>query len=100
MIMKTSIDQKNQPLMKIGARTALWVGTALMTFSLAAQPETNSPSASAKPDSATNGTKTAAAEAPAPANADTNLVTMNFRGASLDQVLDHLSKTAGFIINV
>jgi type II secretory pathway component GspD/PulD (secretin) len=31
---------------------------------------------------------------------DTNLVTMNFHGAPLDQVLDHLSQTAGFIINI
>jgi general secretion pathway protein D len=31
---------------------------------------------------------------------NTNLVTMNFHGAPLDQVLDHLSQTAGFIINI
>src|ERR1051326_9108071 len=38
--------------------------------------------------------------AAAGATADTNLVLMNFHGAPLEQVLTHLSKTAGFIINI
>jgi type II secretory pathway component GspD/PulD (secretin) len=41
------------------------------------------------------------ASQPTPASAsDTNLVTMNFHATPLDQVLSHLSETAGFIINI
>src|SRR5438132_5181993 len=36
----------------------------------------------------------------APSENGGNLLRMNFRGASLDQVLNYLSEAAGFIINI
>src|SRR5438105_5967075 len=43
----------------------------------------------------------AAAPAPGePALNDPNMLRMNFRGASLDMVLNYLSEAAGFIINI
>src|SRR5256885_747716 len=66
------------------ARTGLSALLCLAALSLRAQPETNSaatptPKASANPPSET-------AAAPALESSDTNLVTMNFHGAPLDQV--------------
>jgi general secretion pathway protein D len=77
-------------------RTGLWLRAARTLFcmanvAIAAQRESITPPAASN---------TPAAE-PVPAQTtDTNLVTMNFHGAPLDQVLNHLSETAGFIINV
>jgi general secretion pathway protein D len=50
---------------------------------------------------ASNAPVAASEPAPAPVQpGDPNLVTMNFHSTPLDQVLNHLSETAGFIINI
>ncbi len=87
-------------------RTLIWLMPllCLSSLSLSAQPGTNSAKAVVNPPA--EGSKVVASEAGAsvaatPAeSSDTNLVTMNFHGAPLDQVLNHLSETAGFIINI
>src|SRR5204862_700652 len=56
---------------------------------------TNVPAATAATTTNATTNETTAAQA-----GDSNLVKMNFRGAPLEQVLNHLSETAGFIINI
>jgi general secretion pathway protein D len=86
---------KRQPQSEF-VRTGLWLSAATTLFcmanvAIAAQRESITPPAASN----------APAAEPVPAQTtDTNLVTMNFHGAPLDQVLNHLSETAGFIINV
>lgn len=57
----------------------------------------------AEPGAVQNAPETISADQAEPAknqNADTKLLRMNFRDASLEQVLNYLSEAAGFIINV
>src|SRR6267142_2305957 len=57
----------------------------------------------AEPGAGQNAPETTSADQAEPAknqNADTKLLRMNFRDASLEQVLNYLSEAAGFIINV
>jgi type II secretory pathway component GspD/PulD (secretin) len=97
MIMKILNELSTyRPFPRAQMLTAVIVCAAAL--SLRAQPETNSPAASGS--NATASTPSQTAPAPAADSSDTNLVTMNFHGAPLDQVLTHLSETAGFIINV
>jgi len=71
-------------------------------------PATNSPAAAPTPAEEAK-VATAPPQAPPPAIegltnsttlTDTNLLRLNFRGASLEMVLDYLSEAAGFIINL
>src|SRR3954471_1274361 len=58
--------------------------------------------APAQSESATN-LATASAEVPQPAatsDTSTNLLRLNFRAASLDQVLSYFSEAAGYTINI
>src|SRR5437016_1893474 len=61
-------------------------------------PEKASPPRAAEELQSTPGAKPAVETGPSENGA--NLLRMNFRGASLDQVLNYLSEAAGFIINI
>jgi type II secretory pathway component GspD/PulD (secretin) len=76
--------------------------TGMMALRAAAA-ETNIPSSAVETTEETTRAaviteKAAIAKAPGGTNSD--MLLMNFRGASLDQVLNYLSEAAGFIINV
>ena len=87
-------------------KATTFILSTLSAFALVAQPfaqDADAPAAGNKPGQAAVD-NAAPAEAPAPAAAplsDTEKgLRLNFRGVSLDQVLNYMSEAAGFIINV
>src|SRR5262245_23659565 len=106
--MKSPTAQKRTPAnstMKTIDSLILTSAIVLAPFARGAEPAAQAdPASNAATSAQPGGTNSTAAPAPEAAATDsqagTNMIRMNFRQASLDLVLSHLSEAAGFIINI